>query len=117
MQKKKKEEKIIMNKKKETKKLIKKIYIIILILTTIIIILLIIDFLPKENLNPLKEPELYVIKDECSVVLSSIIHQIKNEGECRIRCRNECEIRGKEIDNIEFTEQISDCNICNCYCK
>jgi len=104
-----------MNKRRERKRLIKKIAIIILILVMIIIVLFFIEYYPKITFA--KEPEKYFIEDECGLVVGNLIHQIKNEGECRIECRNECEVRDKKFYDSEFIARENACYLCNCYCK
>jgi hypothetical protein len=106
-----------MNKRK-TRNLIKIIYIMIAILALVALVLLINELLPNGTIkNPWKVPEKYPIKDECALILNRLIHQIKDEADCHIRCRNECTVREKDISSSEFIAQDQDCNICNCYCK
>lgn len=62
-------------------------------------------------------PKEYSIADECSIILNNIIHQIKTDGDCRIKCRNECGIRGESFFESNFTEEKSRCSTCICYCR
>lgn len=62
------------------------------------------------------EPELFVIKDECGSVLGNLIHQIRDAGECRIKCVNECDVRDMEFFEFEFEGKNNDCNSCECWC-
>jgi hypothetical protein len=64
-----------------------------------------------------KEVVMYAINDECSLVMGNIIHQIRDNGDCRIRCVNECGLREKEIVKIEFELKNNSCHVCDCYCK
>jgi hypothetical protein len=111
MQKKKK------NKIKKEKK--SKIFLIILIMLLILLCLILLAQFQEKDFfkDPFKEPELFVIQDECSAMFNSIIHEIKDESECRLYCRNECEIREKEIHHSEFIESQNSCHTCNCYCE
>lgn len=104
--------------KRKKKKTSKKIFILILLLSILLIILLIaqLDLITYLK-NIKKEPELFVIKDECALILNNLIHQIKTEGECKIKCEHNCDIREKNFHDSEFIEKNDDCNICNCYCK
>ena len=105
--------------KKIGKKKLNRIFLIILImLLAVLCVSLLVQFQEKSIIkNPFKKPELFVIKDECSVIFNNIVHEIKNAGECRIFCRNECGIREKEIYDSEFVESNNSCHTCNCYCK
>ncbi len=108
-----------MNKKKKGKKrkITEKILIIIFILVALLIILLIIHYSRTYLLNIGKEPKLFVIEDECLLLLNNIIHQIKNQGECKIVCRNECGVRKMNFHDSEFIEKENSCHTCNCYCE
>lgn len=57
-----------------------------------------------------KEARLFPLKDECSLVMGSLIHQIRDFGDCHIRCINECDIRDMDFESIEFVLQNSTCN-------
>src|SRR3989338_1359390 len=101
-----------MEKKGKKKKLIGKILIVILILFIILIILLLIQY-KKLDLSILtRKPQLFIIKDECSLILGNIIHKIKNGDECKIFCRNECILRKIEFYNSEFIESNNSCHTC-----
>lgn len=64
-----------------------------------------------------KEVRLFSIMDECSLVMGNLIHQIRDSGDCRIRCINECDIRDMDFDSVEFVLQNSTCHLCDCYCR
>jgi hypothetical protein len=95
-----------------------KIIIFVLIFLLIVLaVLLIIEYGANSYFyNLFKEPKLFVIHDECSLILSNIIHQIKDEGGCRIMCSGECEVREMRFHDFEFISQNESCHICNCYC-
>ena len=65
----------------------------------------------------LEKPEKFEIRDECSLILGKVIHQIKDEGNCKIMCLGECEVRNMEFYDSEFIEKESDCHVCYCYCR
>jgi len=95
-----------------------KIFLIAIIILSLALVSLLLVQLQK-NLhieNIFKEPELFVIRDECSLIFNNIIHEIKNEGECTIICKNECEMRDKIFHDSEFVKKEDSCHICNCYC-
>ena len=64
-----------------------------------------------------KEIKKITILDECSLMMNEIINQIKNEGNCRLMCINECALRKMKFIESEFIEKINSCNECYCYCK
>lgn len=67
----------------------------------------------KEN-----KTERFVINDECSVFMDNIIHQIKDDADCNIKCRAECLVRKKEPINHTFKSNFSGpCFSCECYCR
>ena len=104
--------------KKIKKRSLKFILIVLIVLLVVLSFFLFLQFsekTPWENFS--KKPKLIVIEDECSLIFNRIIHEIKNSGECRIACINECRIRGEEIYNSKFIESNDSCNTCNCYCK
>jgi len=62
------------------------------------------------------EPELFIVKDECGDVMGNLIHQIRDGGECRIKCVNECDVRDMDFVRFEFEAKDVDCNSCDCWC-
>ncbi len=93
------------------------ILLIVLLLVIIPILLFQLNIIgnPLKNLN--SKPQLFVIKDECSLIVGKLIHNIKDEGSCQLICRSNCEVRSLNFYNSEFKEIEKDCNECNCYCK
>lgn len=63
------------------------------------------------------EPELFIIRDECSLVMGNLIHQVRDMGECRIKCVNECDVRDMDFLKFEFLGKNNDCNSCECWCS
>ncbi|OGJ17896.1 hypothetical protein A3K73_07790 [Candidatus Pacearchaeota archaeon RBG_13_36_9] len=106
-----------MRKSKRRSSLIKKILVAIVLLIALIALLFFIEHYPGALDLLTKKPKMYPVQDRCSIILNRLLHQIKDEGECRIACRNECEIRSEKFDSSEFVEKENSCNICNCYCK
>lgn len=105
-------------KKENPAKIVKLIIILIIVLSVIFFILLIIQSQLSDSINNLfKKPKMFNVNDECSLIFNNIVHQIKSEGDCKIRCRNECQLKNMDFYNINFTSESKSCNICNCYCK
>ncbi len=107
---------------KKQKKSRKGIFItIILLIALLILIILILLFQLNIIKNPLgkfnSKPQLFSIKDECSLIVGKLIHNIKDEGSCQLICKSNCEVRSLNFYNSEFKEIENDCNECNCYCK
>lgn len=117
--KRKKKPKKVTRKKLADKSLLRR-KIIRIILRVCIVLLFLLIFLVFVGLGGLKkpqEPELFRIKDECSLVMGNLIHSIKDEGECKLRCFNDCGIRRMEYDLSKFREVTNSCNSCDCYCR
>jgi hypothetical protein len=111
-----------MQKKKQgknSKKTIKKILIIVLIILVIVFILLLIiqSGIINNIKNISREPVKIIIEDVCTVYFGSILHDIKNEAYCKIKCTDECKISEMNFFKIEFIEYQDKCNVCDCYCK
>ncbi len=104
-----------MSKKRNEKSLIRIVLIVIFFLLAATVILILVD--NSEDISIIKTPKEYLIEDECGLVVGNLIHQIKNEGECRIKCRNECEVREESFYDSEFEERENACHLCICYCK
>lgn len=102
-------------KKKRKKKVIGVILIVIFVFIVASVVLLLVDNPPEISL--LKEKKEYLIPDECGVVAGNLIHNIKDEGECRIKCRNECGLRQEKFHSSEFIKRDNTCHLCRCYCK
>lgn len=64
-----------------------------------------------------ESPKLFNIKDECALVMGNLVHQVRDRGECRIKCVNECDVRGMDFSNFSFEGKNDDCNSCGCWCK
>ena len=103
---------------KKQKKLIKKLSILVMILIVILAILLGINFNLFESFGDLfKDPAVISIPDNCGVAVGSVIHEIKNEDNCKILCRNECGVRGENFVKVEFNQPENSCYDCKCYCR
>jgi hypothetical protein len=67
--------------------------------------------------EPRVEPIRFDIQDECGQILGNLIHNIQNDGGCKVKCADNCEIRGMEFHNYSFTFQEASCHTCECYCR
>jgi hypothetical protein len=85
---------------------------IILLLILLILILYSVGFFDKP-----KTEQLFLVRDECSLVMGNVIHNLRNDGDCHIRCRNECTIRDMDFVRASFTEKNNSCHACDCYCR
>ena len=116
-----KSKKLSLRESKKEKKSRKGIFITI-ILFIILLVLVILTLLFQLNIikNPFKnfnsKPQLFSIKDECSLIVGKLIHNIKDEGSCQLMCKLNCNVRNLNFYNSEFKEIEKDCNECNCYC-
>ena len=61
--------------------------------------------------------ESFEVADECGLILGNLVHQIRDEGECRNKCLNECSVRGMDFLNFSFEERGTDCHGCSCSCS
>jgi len=99
-------------------KISKKLLVLIILLSVLLGILLIFQFeIPKKiKKNPRETIELQ-IPDRCNLILNNLIHEIKGEGDCNIRCINECRLNEMEILEYEFIENKTSCHLCKCHCE
>ena len=89
------------------------LFVAVIVLILILISLVISAFgFCEEN-----KPEMFIVKDECGLILGNLVHQIRDEGECRIKCVNECDVRDMDFVRINFELKNSDCNSCECWCE
>jgi hypothetical protein len=93
-----------------------KTYLTIGIVLGIIIISLIAFILLKPNIKITKKAVSYTIIDECGMAMGNLIHQVKDEGTCKIKCRAKCFSINADYIKIEFKEETKACNECKCYC-
>lgn len=61
-------------------------------------------------------PEYFAVKDECSLMMGNLIHQIRDDGECRNRCVNECSVQEMDFVKFSFEAKNDDCSLCGCWC-
>ncbi len=103
---------------KKENKLIKKLslFVIFLVLFVFVLILINSNFFGEIS-DSLDSPKLISIEDNCGVIYGNLLHDIKSEDNCRIRCVNECGLQERDFLKIEFIQKYDSCNECNCYCK
>jgi hypothetical protein len=91
--------------------------ILTLILICLIFLLIFLVLINIQDFSLFKKAIKIEIKDECSLMLNNIIHQIKDQDICKMMCSNECEIRGLKIESSAFFPKENSCSSCDCYCK
>jgi len=111
----------VKNKKKHVlhKKTMLVIILFLALFLTILSLILLVQFNfiknPLEKIS-LKE-RIFEIKDECSLIVGQLIHTIKDESTCEIKCKTNCDAFDMNFQNSEFTEKNEDCHTCKCTCK
>lgn len=92
---------------------------IIFILAILLITLLILTLINLNFFDSLKKKDIKIIQitDKCSILLNSIIHNIKDDSGCQNLCKSECLSRDMEFYNSEFILDEKSCNTCNCSCR
>jgi len=99
-------------------KISKKLLVLIILLSILLAVLLIFQFGIFEKIKkPSKDRMEIQIKDKCGLILGNLIHEIKGEGDCNIKCINECRLNNMEISSYQFIENETSCHLCNCYCE
>jgi len=63
------------------------------------------------------EVQVFPLEDKCALVMGNLIHQVRDVGECHVKCVNECKIRELNFDHVEFVAHDVSCNDCDCYCS
>ncbi|MCD4771328.1 hypothetical protein K8R30_02825 [archaeon] len=63
------------------------------------------------------EVQVFSLEDKCALVMGNLIHQVRDTGECHVKCVNECKIRELNFDHVEFVAHDVSCNDCDCYCN
>ena len=107
--------KLVRTKKarRKNKLVIKELFFAVAVVSLILVGLILYSF----GVFDRSEPQKFEVKDECGQVLGNLIHQIRDAGECRLKCVNECDVRGMEFVRFEFEGKITDCNSCDCWCE
>lgn len=100
--------------KKKSKKVVFTLFAAVFILLALLVYLLAYNFGFFEEETG---PQFFSVKDECSLMMGNLIHQIRDEGECRNKCVNECDVRDMDFFSFEFEAKNDDCSYCGCYCK
>jgi hypothetical protein len=106
-----------MKKKRGHKRKNKKVVRTLFVLAGILVLALILLFMSSFGFFEERQNKYFDIKDECGVVLGNLIHQVRDAGECRVKCVNECGLEEMEIDRYNFVANFTDCNKCECWCE
>ena len=93
------------------------IVLVIILISAVVLLLFQLEIVtnPFKNMNA--QPQLFIIEDECSLIVAQLIHNIKDEDSCQQICKSSCGVRKLTFHNSEFKEIPDNCNLCNCYCK
>ncbi|GBE20088.1 hypothetical protein BMS3Abin17_00822 [archaeon BMS3Abin17] len=107
--------------KKKAYKLDRTRMTILIIILTIFLTTLFLYLLVQFNIiSPLKKislgPKLFMLEDECTLVVGKLIHTIKDDNTCEFRCKTNCEVREMLFYKSDFLKNQGDCNECTCYC-
>jgi len=62
------------------------------------------------------EPNKIVIKDDCSMITGKLIHEIRDKEDCRLKCKNACNMRDQEYFSSNLITAEKACYTCNCFC-
>jgi len=105
-------------KKNDKKIKISKILIIlIIILSLILLIIILIQLDIKNKIDKIfAEPKILTIEDKCSLIMNNLLHEIKNEDDCKIRCNNQCSLENMRVYKSELITPQNSCYACKCYC-
>lgn len=101
---------------RKKKKFSKKVIIITIFLVLTLLVLLAIQY-EVWNINITKKIKKVEVKDECSIMVGRLIHQISNSDECKLKCLAECDTNKMKLYNSEFLVKNNSCNNCECYCR
>jgi hypothetical protein len=105
-------------KKKKKIKISKVLIILTILLSIILIVTILIQLDIKGRIDKVfAEPKLLTIEDKCSLIMNNLLHEIKNEDDCKIRCNNQCNLENMRTLKSEFITPNNSCYACKCYCK
>lgn len=91
-----------------------------LVIASIVILFIFLAILVSSSFGIFEEkrdPVKVEILDECVPFMNNLVHNIHDEGGCKIKCMNNCEVREMNFYNSSFTFQNSTCHTCDCYCQ
>ena len=88
--------------------MINKKLIVSLVLIIVIVALVLTQFSKEKKI---------VINDRCGPLLKEIVHSIKDEDACKIKCVGQCTSIDMEFKRIVFKDNRPYCNDCECYCE
>ncbi|MDA3836627.1 MAG: hypothetical protein PF542_03315 [Nanoarchaeota archaeon] len=84
----------------------------------ILIILTFVEFVSFDFISKsFEKPHSVDVRDECSLIMGNLVHQIRDDNDCSLRCKNTCGMEDTEYVNSSFIAAEADCHTCNCYCK
>ncbi len=57
------------------------------------------------------------IEDKCGKFVNLFSHTIPDEGQCKVRCKNQCNSIDRGYRKADFESSEKGCNSCLCYCS
>lgn len=63
------------------------------------------------------EPKEITIDDDCSVIAGRMVHEIRDEQDCELQCKNRCNIEERKLSSSDFTQLHNSCHRCECICE
>ena len=107
-------EKKISSKKKHNSKITKLYFGTVGILVVIFVGLILFNIGVFEEDHEISK---FSVDDECAIIMGNLIHNVRDDGDCKIKCMNNCEIRELDFHDSDFIFQNTSCHTCDCYCK
>ncbi|RMD66655.1 hypothetical protein D6817_03635 [Candidatus Pacearchaeota archaeon] len=98
------------------------ILIMILLLSLVLIALLFMlaaenGYINLQKFGEKRERTEFKILDECSIIAGKLIHTIADEGVCKVRCKERCELLELDMESFNFTRAELNCHTCSCVCS
>ena len=117
-----KKKKIVKKRKHKIKKkhfMYSKVFLGLMVAFVLLVVVLsFVEFVNfSDVLSVFDKPTVVEIPDECSLIMGNLVHQIRDEDDCSIRCYNECILEEKERKSSEFIYNEGGCHECFCSCK
>ncbi len=60
--------------------------------------------------------ETFQVQDKCGKFINLFSHTIGSEGQCKIRCEQQCDTKDMSYFSSKFKEIENSCNDCYCTC-
>jgi hypothetical protein len=109
-----------MKKVKKSKKSSKKSKLFLSLICLFVALFLVFLFFQLDiSLDFKKEIKNFYIEDSCgpSPVGGTVLHQVNNDAECKLKCSNLCSVWELKYYSHEFISENRTCYLCDCNCK